>query len=338
MLPVNANRSSLEVFDTMAKFPLLVLCLIFCFFGAHALTLQRPSVISQPQLEICDLPAAGASSLHDPLLSWQAEAPPAGFNVELRYSSRIRDLDKFDVWLGIIINIARVAQNPWNRVLTTSINFPESHNFALKAISSRTPPQYQTKSILWTLQKVFQEYVRREQYSSASITTKVNDQLLGFATIKSTLASKTSRAIEPRADSLITSPQLGRRGLDIRLDYVPNGALVTDAGFIGGIIQALIWSAQRNHDAPGVASIYKPDEDYTTEVAPMSYESRDDLKFKRVIEVLGKLPAIMYAERRGGRWAELKGLIKFDGLNIGRIIVQKGRIAGCAGSNVTAKS
>ena len=49
----------------------------------------------------------------------------------------------------------------------------------------------------------------------------------------------------------------------------------------------------------------------------------DDLTVKTIVEILEDLLSKMFEQRAGGRWAELSGLIKFDGVNIGRIKVEK---------------
>lgn len=236
--------------------------------------------------------------------------------------------------------MARLGQNPWNLELPRQAKFPESHNFALVAVSSATPPRYQIKSMIWTLQEAFEQYVRRGQYSSAALTTIVDGVPLGFATIRSTLLSPGTD--EQQATSSSSPPQVGRRGLDIRLDYIPNGAIFTDTGFFRTSIQMLVYTANGDPktQAPGKTSLWNSDEDYTFQVEPMTPDARDDLSLRRIIQVVGSLPAVMYEQRTGGRWAELKGLIKFDGVNIGRIKIEKGRhIDSCIDSNdITAIS
>ncbi|KAI4138019.1 MAG: hypothetical protein L6R39_007007 [Caloplaca ligustica] len=234
--------------------------------------------------------------------------------------------------------MGRVGIHGWDLRLTGQLKFPESHNFALNALSSTTPPQFQTKSVLWTLREAFEEYVDREQYSSAALTARLDGRPLGFATIKSTLAQ--GQAADSFTSSPSPFPHLGRRGLDVRLDYVPNGVSFTDVGLFRTMIHLLVWAA--NHDPKSVGSgklgIYNNVEDYTFEMGPMDEESVDELVLVRVIQVLGTLPAAMYHEQRGGRWAELKGVIKFDGVNIGRIKLEKGQHVHCTHSNGTATS
>ncbi|KAL8718132.1 MAG: hypothetical protein Q9225_004707, partial [Loekoesia sp. 1 TL-2023] len=315
---------------------------VLCDIGAHSLILQRPAANSPPIANtiesrdkgavpqsnyICKTPVSSSTNIYrsTTVASWEPEPPPSGFLVEFKYISRIRDLDKFNVWFGLLINMVRLGQNLWNQELPRQVKFPESPNFALVVINSATPPRYQTKSMLWTLQGVFEQYVRRGQYSSAALTTRLDGLPLGFATIKSTLLSP--RSDDQQANSLISSSQVGRRGLDIRLDYIPNGAVFTDTGFFRTAIQLLVYAANGDPktQAPGKTSFYNGDEDYTLQIEPMSPDAPDDMPLGRLIQVLGGLPVKMYEQRTGGRWAELKGLVKFDGVNIGRINIKKGR-------------
>ncbi|KAI4186406.1 MAG: hypothetical protein LQ346_005681, partial [Caloplaca aetnensis] len=109
-----------------------------------------------------------------PLPPWQPEDPPAGFAVDFRYTSQTRDLDKFSVWLSLVANLAKAAVNPWDLALPRNVLFPETHHVAVHAVSSIHPPSYQTKSIIWTFQEAFAEYAARGQYSSASLTARLN--------------------------------------------------------------------------------------------------------------------------------------------------------------------
>lgn len=258
----------------------------------------------------------------------------------------MRDLTKTELGLNLLINMAIMAQYEWNEPVPTPVEFPVSHSIALNAVSSRMPPGYVTKTMMWTLREGFKLFHESGQYSSASLTTRLDGRLLGFTTIKSNLRNVPAVGAHSNLSSLIPfssprSSQLGRRGLVIRLDYVPNGAIFTEAGFFWDIMQLLLWAA--NHDpkteAPSVTSGYSNAEDYTIELAPMGIESVYELPFSRIIEILAKLPEAMYVQRQAvGKWpvAELRGQIKLDGVNIGRIRILKGQLAGCGGSNETA--
>ncbi|KAI4233469.1 MAG: hypothetical protein L6R40_007066 [Gallowayella cf. fulva] len=253
---------------------------------------------------------------------WQPENPPDGFVVSFNYNSRARDLHKFDVWLGLVINIARLGINPWDRELEGRLDFPASTNFLLQGFSSGVAPRFQVKSMIWTLQAAFEEYTRRGQYSSASLVTRLNGHPLGFTNIKGNLVA------DRQTNSVIPS-QVGRRGLDIRLDYTLDGAIFADEGFFYTLINLITYCANGDPKTQPTGGIflYNSDEDYTVGVHPMVDDeaAREDLPLSRVIQILGTLPQKMFDQSRQAKWAELKGVAKFDGVNIGRVKIQKGQ-------------
>lgn len=221
--------------------------------------------------------------------------------------------------------------------MPTKTTFPESHHIVLKTASSAIRPGYQVKSLIWTLRDAFRQYNRDSFYGSASIKTILDGKLLGLATMKGV-----DIAGNPSVPSTFSpsDPPLGRPGFNLRLNYLPNGEVFSDVVFFQQIIEMLVWAA--NHDpksaAAGVAIGYSLAEDYTIRIEPLDYESTDDLPWEKMIEALGQMPGKMYAERRGGRWAELNGKIQVDGVNIGKFSILKGQSAECMGSNVTATS
>ncbi|KAL8818207.1 MAG: hypothetical protein Q9223_003107 [Gallowayella weberi] len=280
-----------------------------------------------------------------PSLPSLEELPPAGFDVEFNYISGVRDLTKYDVWLSIVWYLTSMAVNPWNLLLPRDIHFPRCYNVDFYTRSTLTPPPCLAKHLIWTLRAAFNQYRSRGLYSSASFVTRVNGKILSFTTLKSALSLP--RPGEQQAESSIPSlsPPVGRRGLDIRLSYLPNGASFSDVGFFQILIELLIWCA--NHDpktsAPGTVSGYNVADNYTFTIEPVHPESQSDLPLLIVIEVLGRLPGKMVEEGRGGRWTELKAQIKMDGVNIGKISILKGlpkSLVGeaCVNSNTTTTS
>lgn len=238
----------------------------------------------------------------------------------------------------------------------------------MKVVRSVNPPRFQTKSLVWTLQELFNEYNQRAQYASANFVTRVDGVPLGYGSIRSTLHSgpdeernvsssatfdaapaekipsvddispwikASSTKPSPSATSHNPAIPLGRRGLDIRLTYTPNGALFSDIAFFDSIIYFLVLAANRDPKTSPtrIARSYNVPGGFFVEVS--SIDEDNQLEVGRIIEVLGRLPAIMYQERTGGRWAELRGVIKYDGVNIGRIRVEQGSLGTPASSNHT---
>lgn len=158
-------------------------------------------------------------------------------------------------------------------------------------------------------------------HSNASSSAALVNSLIAELSAKSQLLSGVS---------LKPATQLDRRGLDLRLSYTPNGALFTDGGIFTTVINLLMLTA--NHD-PKTQSVYRTTlpnraEGYVVEVAAINEE--EEISLERIIQVLGALPGKMYEQRVGGRWAELKGVVRFDGVNVGRVRIEKGGSGGGA--------
>ncbi|KAL9603268.1 MAG: hypothetical protein Q9219_001289 [cf. Caloplaca sp. 3 TL-2023] len=267
---------------------------------------------------------------------------PATFALIFRYTTTSLDLGKFDVWQGLLLNIVRLAQNHWELDIPRQTDFPPSHNCQLKVLGSLTPPRFQTKSLLWTLQETFETFVRNGRYSSASMQTVIDHKTLGFATIRSTLASPQMEKEEDAGSVAISSSQVNRpRALELRLQYVPNGATISDAAVFRTVISMLILSANgdpKTQSPRNGIALYNRHEDFTIRVSPIDEDQKYLMPLIMIIHVLGLLPTTMLAERSGGRWAELKGQVRNGGTNIGRVEIQKGEhVRGCVDlGNATA--
>ena len=236
----------------------------------------------------------------------------------------------------------------------------------MRILRSVHPPRFQTKSLVWTLQELFEEYNSRGLYASASFVARIDGAPLGFGSIRSTLqsepkvqrnvsfsavldsvpAEKTSlpddvaSVVIPSSSTTSSSPisadtaaQLGRRGLDVRLYYQPNGKIFSALGFMDSIIYFISLAANRDPKTTTtkLARTYNVQEGYFIEIS--SIDEENEIEVGRLIEVLGRLPALMYEERVGGKWAELGGVIKFDGVNVGRVLVQQGTLGTAPSSN-----
>ena len=265
-------------------------------------------------------------------------------------------------------NLVHISLNPWNLGIPRSLNFPVANNLELKIVRSVNPPHFQTKSLVWTLQELFNEYNIRGQYASANFVTRIDRAPLGFGSLRSTLQSGLHEQRNVSSSAMLDSPptekipytddigswviptsikprpsvfshnsaaQLGRRGLDVRLQYIPSGALFSDLAFLDSIIYFIALAANRDPKTATtkLARSYNIEEGFFVEIS--SIDEDNELEVGRVIEVLGRLPAKMYEQQAGGRWAELRGVIKFDGVNVGRIIVEKGFPENDASSNYT---
>ena len=106
--------------------------------------------------------------------------------------------------------------------------------------------------------------------------------------------SSADKALESARLEISDTPQLGRHGLDIRLDYIPNGARSTGIGFVSSVIKFLIVTAnvdpktRRNK----IARSHNMNEGYLIEISS-GYED-DDLAAKTIIEILEDLPSKIF--------------------------------------------
>lgn len=265
------------------------------------------------------------------------------------------------MWTAIVECMGRIAMNRWNLELQGRLAIRAVNHVQIDIISSVNAPRLQIKSILWTLIRAFYFYNDEGLYTSANLKARVgegtNVRYLGFVrfktieptvpnsqTISSTqpLWNDTSLdIISPSNGSLLpattvpTVPSndqihttLRANGLDIGLNYKEGGASFHPASFYETTISLLLFAAQRDDkSAPcGFVADYNTREDYTLAISPTSAASQDRLPWQFAIEVFAKLPAVMLAQRRGGRWAELHGRVRLEGQWIGRIRLSKGDV------------
>ena len=138
--------------------------------------------------------------------------------------------------------------------------------------------------------------------------------------------SSTYHSISLTDEGNLTSLQATARGLSLALSYLEQGVTFSDKGFFQVVINLLGFAAQLDpKDEPSATlRAYNAPEDYTLFIGPTSAAASDRLPWSLLIPALGYLPSEMLAQRPGGRWAELSGIIKFDGAYIGRVRILKG--------------
>ena len=280
--------------------------------------------------------------------------------MELKLVKGDANLGKFELWMAIVYSMARIAPNAWNLESRNPLIFPEVFNIEVVFISSVNAPRYRTKSILWTLQAAFAVYSQERFYTSAIIRTYVGEgadaRNLGVARFrfpKKPLATDSQRSsstsplgndttlsmTSPTNQSLVpgitfpTAPSdsqngtdLQAKGLQLTLTYTQGGASFDPQGFFKTIMILLIFAAQHDPstEASGVVADYNERDNYTVAISPMSAEAREDLPWDRAIPVLRDLPRTMLGEQRGGRWAELEGRARVDGVNTARVKIVTG--------------
>ena len=102
-------------------------------------------------------------------------------------------MSKHDLWNSIIRCIGQMALLQWNLELDGSLTFPSTLNIGIRVVSSKNPPRYQSKHIIWSLAEVFDIYNQQRNYGACMLKTQIgtspNIRNLGVISIKSTVPS-----------------------------------------------------------------------------------------------------------------------------------------------------
>ena len=266
------------------------------------------------------------------------------------------------MWTAIVECMGRMAMNRWNLELQGRLAIRAVNHVQIDIISSVNAPRLQMKSILWTLIRGFYFYNDEGLYTSANLKARVGEgsdvRYLGFIrfkTIEPTVTDSQTNSstpplwndtsldiISPSNGSLLpatTVPIVPSNGqidttlpaanrLEIGLNFFEGGVSFHAVSFYETTISLLLFAAQHDDKAApcGFVADYNTRDDYTLAISPTSDAARDRLPWRIAIEVFAKLPAIMLAQRRGGRWAEFQGRVRIDGQWIGRIRLSKGDV------------
>ena len=265
------------------------------------------------------------------------------------------------MWTAIVECMGRIAMNRWNLELEGRLAIRAVNHVQIDIISSVNAPRLQIKSILWTLIRAFYFYNDEGLYTSANLKARVGEgsdvRYLGFIrfkTIEPTVTDSQTNSstpplwndtalslISPSNGSLLPATTvsimpsnsqidttLPANGLEIGLNFDEGGASFHAASFYETTISLLLFAAQHDDkSAPcGYVADYNTREDYTLAISPTSAAAQDRLPWQFAIEIFAKLPAVMLAQRRGGRWAEFHGRVRLEGQWIGRIRLSKGDI------------
>ena len=265
------------------------------------------------------------------------------------------------MWTAIVECMGRIAMHGWNVEGEGRLAFRAVNHVQIDIISSVNAPRLQIKSILWTLIRAFYFYNDQGLYTSANLKARVGEgadvRYLGFIrfkTIQPTVTDSQTNSstpplwngtalgiIFPSNGSLLsattvpivlsdgqTETNLHASRVQIDLDYVEGGASFYPASYYQSTISLLLFAAQHDDKmAPcGFVSDYNPRDNSTLTISPTSAASRDRLPWIFAIEVFAKLPVVMLAQRRGGRWAEFQGRVRLNGQWVGRIRFAKGDV------------
>ena len=263
------------------------------------------------------------------------------------------------MWTAIVECMGRIAMNRWNIVVEGRLAFAAVNHVQIDIISSVNAPRLQIKGIIWTLIRAFYFYNEQGLYTSANLKVRVgegaNVRYLGFIRFKTIepavtdsqmnsstppwwndtslgIASPLSGSLLPETTSptILSNGQIATNlhadGLDIGLNYVVGGASFNPASIYESTISALLFAAQHDDKlAPcGYTADYNTRDNYTLAISPTSAASRDRLLWRYAIEIFARLPGVMLAQGRGGKWAELNGRVRLNGQWIGRIRLAKG--------------
>ena len=265
------------------------------------------------------------------------------------------------MWTAIVECMGKIATNGWNVEVQGRLAFGAVNHVQIDVISSVNAPRLQIKSILWALIRAFYFYNDQGLYTSANLKVRVGEgadvRYLGFIRFKTIQPTATDSQTNSSTPPLWNDTSLGiilpsngsllpattvpivlsdgqnetnlhASRLQIGLHYVEGGASFHAASVYESTMSLLLFAAQHDDkSAPcGFVADYNPRDDSTLAISPTSAASRDRLPWRFAIEVFAKLPVVILAQRRGGRWAEFQGRVRVDDQWVGRIRLAKGHI------------
>lgn len=285
------------------------------------------------------------------------EFPPDEFAVDITAKARGLLLSRNDFYSSLVRDMAKTAQLDWNSSIQT-YRLQPIRNINMGFVSSREPPRYQVKGIMWTMVALFHTFNQEERFVESSWKTTLGAETMGVGNIFYRVGASTSplsanssdapqsvegnvtasyntdidsdglEAVQERPTTRDSrSEEFPNRGdLSLKLDYRPRGARVSPVQVWTSFVYALLQAAEHDREESGnVCTVYNSNDNFTIAVIPR-VRGHEDLKWHTVINCLWLIPDTMLNFQSGGRWAEMYGNIRSHGYNVGKFALFKGRI------------
>ena len=262
-------------------------------------------------------------------LSFVHESPPEHFSVDTQYIPPPKGqlLNKFDVYLATIGALAELAVEPWNRTK------PHDRFLAQPEVGiGVTGSDFQVKSVIWTLYIVNTFMEDKRQFAELNFKTFDGDRLLGVGkyfkgsggdndVLSLTISNHTNTG-------LTVVPPNPKPPISFTIEWIESGRTFQAHQIFFAIMKLIIDVAELEVDDPNPGILfYTPRWDFTIAIRATSKASVENLRNYIIVFSLQALAGGMARERIGGRWQELKGLIRWFGKIVGILLIKTGRVA-----------
>ena len=242
---------------------------------------------------------------------------------------------------------------PIDRALTI-YHFDPIKGIALDFISGKDPPLYSVRTVLYTMVKLFDMQNQMNHFYEVNWVSSItgatshtfgvgkisflasrelafNQSELDTAgdsnpDIQSVIAMNTTNAPSPivasKPNKNLSPSNMNK--LQVGVQYLPRGKDLSQQETYKIAIRIMVVAAAFDQKDPA-RTIYRydPDDDLTMSIAPFYEEARDDLKWNMVFDSLWMFPDFM---QKYGKFAELRGIIKLNGVTVGKMTLQKGHV------------
>lgn len=279
---------------------------------------------------------------------------PAEFRVDVRPKPGGLALPKIPVLNAMTEVMAKLAMQSWEKALPNFITDPIAE-IAMTFSSGSFTPFFQVNTICWSLAEVLTDFNERETWAEASWVSKMLPDTIGVGKIYlskglASNRSKRSTTLNQNLDAFadtqsapafdkISSPEIeavlarsvasqsNAGTVQLRISYTKDGRTLP-AELVYALVMLCILTAgpYESNDPAMALQRYDQAEDLTIAITPTKSQGlRQDAKWWMILEALWMLVKTMSEEGPGGKWAEVKAVVKFGGLYIAKLAVMHGR-------------
>ena len=120
--------------------------------------------------------------------------------------------------------------------------------------------------------------------------------------------------------------QTDSRGLSLRMQFKADGLQYRVPAVYTTVTYAMVQAAEFDSSATArISSAYSAEGDFSVIVGPASIAAQEELKWFMVLNTLWLAPEVLHQLIPGNNWKEVLGLVRYNGYNVGRFILQRGR-------------
>ena len=284
------------------------------------------------------------------------EQPPLGFKVEYIWNAHGVAFDRLRLFNTIFLEMAILAAQPWNGVLTI-VQSPPLFGVVIGFIGDRITREMRTKHGMWALKEIFDIFVNNRRYAPGSVVVDIFNIRLGVGSVqppRSIQATSSQAEGPPNATVPLTDIILGRNSslspnsqgsaglsnpekIKLEIDYRPGGISFDSTQIYNSSLKLLIRVAEpADMDASigSIVSTYNDIENFTISVVSNPFAKATVLSWVDCIRTLNALISEMWTHGPDGTWAELDGTIKDGRTEVGRLCIDRGDLTRLAPATV----